>query len=302
MPTEVAFLKKMLLIVNPHAGQRKVVKHLAEIIDIFNRADYEVITHITAFSGDCENMVLHYAHKLELVVCCGGDGTFNETISGVLRSGVDVPVGYIPAGSTNDFASSLGLSLDNLQAARDIVDGRERTVDVGLFADRYFSYVASFGAFTRASYATPQSLKNVLGHTAYILGGIAEITQLKSEHVRMELPDGRVMEDDFLFGAVSNSTSVAGVLTLAPDRVDMSDGKLEIMLVKAPKDVVELGELVTALQKQTYNCTAMTFLSTESVKVYASSHMDWTLDGEHQAGLKEVEIRCVHKAVRVMVK
>ena len=295
-------MKKMLFIMNPYAGQRKAVKNLAQMLEIFNRAGYEVNTYMTAGPGDGERMAALRGPESDLVVCCGGDGTFNETVAGVLSAGADVPVGYIPAGSTNDFASSLGLSLDNVQAARDIVEGRERTVDVGLFADRYFSYVASFGAFTRASYATPQSLKNVLGHTAYILGGIAEITQLKSEHVRMELPDGRVMEDDFLFGAVSNSTSVAGVLTLAPDRVDMSDGKLEIMLVKVPKDVVELGELVTALQKQTYNCAAMTFLSTESVKVYASSHMDWTLDGEHQAGLEEVEIRCVHKAVRVMVK
>lgn len=295
-------MKKMLFIMNPYAGQRKAVKNLAQMLEIFNRAGYEVNTYMTAGPGDGERMAALRGPESDLVVCCGGDGTFNETVAGVLSAGADVPVGYIPAGSTNDFASSLGLSLDNVQAARDIVEGRERTVDVGLFADRYFSYVASFGAFTRASYATPQSLKNVLGHTAYILGGIAEITQLKSEHVRMELPDGRVMEDDFLFGAVSNSTSVAGVLTLAPDRVDMSDGKLEIMLVKVPKDVVELGELVTALQKQTYNCAAMTFLSTESVKVYASSHMDWTLDGEHQAGLEKVEIRCVHKAVRVMVK
>ena len=295
-------MKKMLFIMNPYAGQRKAVKNLAQMLEIFNRAGYEVNAYMTAGPGDGERMAALRGPESDLVVCCGGDGTFNETVAGLLSAGADVPVGYIPAGSTNDFASSLGLSLDNVQAARDIVDGGERTVDVGLFADRYSSYVASFGAFTRASYATPQSLQNVRGHTAYILGGIAEITQLKSEHVRMELPDGRVMEDDFLFGAVSNSTSVAGVLTLAPDRVDMSDGKLEIMLVKAPKDVVELGELVTALQKQTYNCTAMTFLSTESVKVSASSHMDWTLDGEHQAGLKEVEIRCVHKAVRVMVK
>ena len=295
-------MKKMLFIMNPYAGQRKAVKNLAQMLEIFNRAGYEVNTYMTAGPGDGERMAALRGPESDLVVCCGGDGTFNETVAGLLSAGADVPVGYIPAGSTNDFASSLGLSLDNVQAAKDIVQGKERLVDVGLFADRYFSYVASFGAFTRASYATPQGLKNVLGHTAYILGGIAEITQLKSEHVRMELPDGRVMEDDFLFGAVSNSTSVAGVLTLAPDRVDMSDGKLEIMLVRAPKDVVELGELVTALQKQTYNCAAMTFLSTESVKVYASSHMDWTLDGEHQAGLKEVEIRCVHKAVRVMVK
>lgn len=295
-------MKKMLFIMNPYAGQRRAVKNLAHILEIFNRAGYEVNTYMTAGPGDGEKMAALRGAGSDLVVCCGGDGTFNETVSGLLRAGIDVPLGYIPAGSTNDFANSLGLSLDNIQAAKDVVEGKERQVDVGLFGERYFSYVASFGAFTRASYATPQSLKNILGHTAYILSGIAEIAQLKAEHVRMELPDGRVIEDDFIFGAVSNSTSVAGILTLSPDRVDMCDGKLEIMLVKAPKDVIELSELVTALQKQTYNCKAMTFLSTESMKISASGNMDWTLDGEHQTGLPEVEIHCVHKAVRIMVR
>lgn len=295
-------MKKMLFIMNPYAGQRKAVKSLAQILEVFNRAGYEVNTYMTAGPGDGEKMAALRGGENDLVVCCGGDGTFNETVAGLLSTGANVPVGYIPAGSTNDFAGSLGLSLDNIQAARDIVGGRGKLVDVGLFGSRYFSYVASFGAFTRASYATPQSLKNVLGHTAYLLAGISEIAQLKTEHVRMELPDGTVIEDDFIFGAVSNSTSVAGILTLAADRVDMCDGKLEIMLVKAPKDIIELGDLVTALQKQTYNCSAMTFLSTESVKVTASQDMAWTLDGERQAGVSDVEIRCVHEAVRVMTR
>ena len=293
-------MKKMLFIMNPCAGQRKAARNLTQILEIFNRAGYEVNVYMTAGPGDGEHMAALRGPECDLVVCCGGDGTFNETLSGLLKAGADVPMGYIAAGSTNDFASSLGLSLDNLQAARDIVEGKPYRVDVGLFGGRYFSYVASFGAFTRASYATPQSLKNILGHTAYILGGISEIAQLKPERIRMELPDGRVIEDEFIFGAVSNSTSVAGILTLPHDRVDMSDGKLEIMLVKAPKDLVEVADLISALQKQTYNCAAMTFLSTDSVKVTASCHMDWTLDGERQEGVGEVDVQCIHKGVQVM--
>ena len=295
-------MKKLLLIVNPHAGQRKVVKHLADIINIFNRADYEVITYITASSGDCENMVLHYAHKIALVVCCGGDGTFNETISGVLRSGVDVPVGYIPAGSTNDFANSLGLSTDILKAAQNIVSGKPEYFDVGTFAGRHFSYVASFGAFTRTSYSTPQSLKNALGHLAYVLSGIQELSQIKAHHLRFELPDGTAIEDDFIFGAVSNSTSVGGVLTLAPDRVDMSDGLLEMLLVRAPKDLKELADCLVALQKKTYNCAIITFLSTPSVSVTAPEDMDWTLDGEQQKGIGQIDIQCLHKKLQLVYK
>lgn len=295
-------MKKLLLVVNPHAGQRKVVKHLADIIDIFNRADYEVITHITASSGDCENTVMNYAPSISLVVCCGGDGTFNETISGILRSGVDVPVGYIPAGSTNDFANSLGLSTNILKAARNIVDGTASRFDVGSFSGRHFSYVASFGAFTRASYNTPQSIKNALGHLAYVLGGIQELSQIKPYHLRFELPDGTVIEDDFIFGAVSNSTCVGGVLTLAPDRVDMSDGLLEVLLIRAPKDLKELTDCLFALQKQTYNCAMITFLSTASAKVTAPETMDWTLDGEQQKGMAQIDIQCLHKKLQLMYR
>ena len=293
-------MKKLLLIVNPHAGQRKVVKHLADIIDIFNRADYEVITHITAAPGDCENMVMHYAPGISLVVCCGGDGTFNETISGILRSGADVPVGYIPAGSTNDFANSLGLPTNILKAARGIVNGQATAFDIGTFAGRHFSYVASFGAFTRTSYSTPQSLKNALGHLAYVLSGIQEISQIKAHHLRFDLPDGTVVEDDFIFGAVSNSTCVGGVLTLSKDRVDMTDGLFELLLIRAPKDLKELADCLVALQKQTYNCAMITFRSTPSAHVTAPEDMDWTLDGEMQKGMAQIDVQCLHQKLQLV--
>ena len=294
-------MKKMLFIMNPYAGQRKGCANLAGVLEIFNRAGYEVTVYMTAGPGDGEAYVRQHAANADVVVCCGGDGTFNETISGILGEGLSVPVGYIPAGSTNDFAASLGISTDNLQAAHDIVEGTVRKVDVGLFGQRYFSYVASFGAFTRASYATPQSLKNVLGHAAYVLSGIAEITQIKAEEVCIELPDGSILNGPFLFGTISNSTSVGGILTLSHDRVDMSDGKLEIMLVRAPNNLTEVGELIAAMQNQTYNCSMMTFLSTDSLKLTAKESMAWTLDGEQQDGVSEVEVRCVRHALNVLL-
>ena len=164
-------MKKMLLVVNPYSGQKKAAKMLAEIIALFNRADYAVQTYITAGPGDAVREVSRLCDQVDLIVCCGGDGTFNETISGLLQAGSKTPVGYIPAGSTNDFASSLHLSGDLLEAAREIIEGQPVSYDAGSFGGRIFSYVASFGAFTRASYATPQSIKNALGHTAYVLEG-----------------------------------------------------------------------------------------------------------------------------------
>ena len=295
-------MEKLLLIVNPCAGQRKAKRHLADLIDIFNRAGYTVVTHITAASGDAEAACIRYSGEIDRIVCCGGDGTFNETVSGVLKSGKDIPIGYIPAGSTNDFASSLHLSSDLLQAARDIVEGHPKRLDIGLFGDRYFSYVASVGAFTRTSYTTPQNIKNALGHTAYVLSGIQELSQIRSHPLRFTLSDGTVIEDKFLFGAISNSTSVGGILTLAPDRVDMADGKLELLLIREPKDLLELGECVRSLQQKTYSCNMITFLSTDSVTVEAPAELPWTIDGEEEPGHLQVEVSCLHHAIQVIAK
>ena len=295
-------MEKLLLIINPCAGQKKAKKQLTEIIDIFNRANFSVITHITSGSGDAEAACIRYADQVSRIVCCGGDGTFNETVSGILKSGKDVPIGYIPAGSTNDFASSLHLNSDLLQAARDIVDGQPKRLDIGLFGNRYFSYVASFGAFTRTSYTTPQNMKNALGHTAYILSGIQELSQIRFHPLRFALSDGSIIEDKFLFGAISNSTSVGGVLTLAPDRVDMADGKLELLLIRAPKDLFELSDCVRALQQKTYNSPMITFLSTDSVTVSAPEEMCWTIDGEQEPGHAETEGSCMHHAIQIIMK
>lgn len=292
-------MKKMLFVMNPYSGMRRASRNLTDIIALFNRAGYQVITHMTGYQGDGAQIVERYAGDVDVVVCCGGDGTFNETISGLMRSGADVPVGYLPAGSTNDFAASLKLSSNLMQAARDIVDGEPVAYDIGRFADRYFSYVASFGAFTRASYATPQSIKNALGHTAYLLEGINELSQIRKEHVRMEI-DGQVVEDDFIFGAISNSTSLGGILTLDPSVVDMSDGLMEIMLVRVPRNLLEITECIQAVRNQKYDCSMMTFRSARKIKVYADPLMAWTLDGEREDGHLEVEVENLHNAIRLI--
>ena len=289
----------MLFIVNPCAGTRRVNRYMVQILDVFNRAGYEVITHITCGRGDCTQIARERAPQMDLVVCAGGDGTFNEMITGMLESGAQVPVGYIPCGSTNDFASSLHLSNNVVKAAKAIVEGTPHPLDVGRFGDRYFSYVASFGAFTRASYATPQNIKNALGHMAYLLEGIQELSQIRKAHVRIELED-RVIEGDYLFGAVSNSTSVGGVLTLDPKQVDMSDGMFELLLVRMPKDLVELGECIVALQKQQYNCAVITFLTAGKLQITADPQMAWTLDGEREEGHAQVVAENLHHAIRLM--
>ena len=294
-------MKKMLFLMNPYAGTRRANRYLADILTIFNRAGYTVITHMTAGPGDGQQVVERMAPHVDTVVCCGGDGTFNETVNGVLRSGADVELGYIPAGSTNDFAASLKLPTNVLQAARDIAEGKAQSYDVGKFGDRYFSYVASFGTFTRSSYATPQSIKNALGHTAYLLEGIQELSQIRPTHVRLELDD-EVVEDDFIFGAISNSLSIGGILTLDPKQVDMRDGKFELLLVRAPRDLMEISDCIRALQTQKYNCAMITFLSTSHLTVHASPDMCWSLDGERQEGSGKIFVENLHHAITLRKK
>lgn len=294
-------MKRLLLIMNPAAGTKKANPHLVEILSTFGRAGYACLSFMTQKRGDGTELAAQYAAHADLVVCIGGDGTFNEVISGIVQSGAKTPVGYIPAGSTNDFAASLGLSKNVIQAAQDIVAGRPQAYDVGRFQDRCFTYVASFGAFTKTSYATSQSVKNALGHLAYVLGGLKELSSMRPYHVALTLDDGIRMEGDYLFGAVSNSTSVGGILTLDPDIVDMNDGRFELLLVKYPENAAELAEMVMALTSQNYDSPALIFRPARKLLVEADPSMDWTLDGEFAKGSETVEIKNIYSAVNVMV-
>ena len=295
-------MKKMLFIMNPYAGKRRANKYLTDILEMFNRADYLVTVHMTAGPGDATGVVQALAPGMDIVVCCGGDGTFNETVAGLLKANVDIPVGYIPAGSTNDLAASLHLPTEPLEAAQEIVEGVPVSYDAGSFCGRFFSYVASFGAFTRTGYTTPQSIKNALGHTAYVLSGISELSQIRPEHIRMEI-NGEVVEDDFLFGAICNSTSVGGILTLDPKQVDMTDGKLEVLLVRSPQSLLELTECIAAVQSQQYNnCEMITFRSGSKIEITADPEMPWTLDGEREDGHEHITVVNKHLAYRLVQK
>jgi len=295
-------MKKMLFVINPYAGMRKASKVLAEILAVFNRAEYDVRVYVTGGQGDAIGAVEKLSEGMDLVVCCGGDGTFNETITGLMNADRKIPVGYIPAGSTNDFATSLRLSSDCVEAARQIVEGVPNAYDAGKFGGRYFSYVASFGAFTKASYSTPQNVKNLLGHVAYLLEGMQELSQIRKLHVKMTLDGDEVLEDDYIFGAVCNSTSVGGIMTLDPSLVDLTDGKFEVLLIRAPRTLQEIPECLLAVQKQQYNSAMMTFRNASHILVEADPEMPWTLDGEKEEGHRQVEIRNLHKAIQIIQK
>ncbi len=290
----------VLLIMNPCAGQKRGKRYLADILCLFRKHGYITTIFMTEQPGDGTKLVKQFGGGMDKIVCIGGDGTFNEVVSGVLEAKLTVPIGYIPAGSTNDFASSLKLPKNILNAAEKIVNGTPRNVDIGRFDDRYFSYVASFGAFTKASYSTPQNVKNALGHLAYILEGIKDIPSIRPLHLRFESPE-QTLEGEYLFGAISNSTSVGGILTLNPDVVDINDGRFELLLVKSPANVNELNEIIVALTTQKYDYPALSFCTASEIKVYAPADMDWTLDGEHAAGKANFNVQNLHSAIQLIM-
>ena len=292
-------MKQLLLIVNPISGTKKIAKRLSEIVSVFNRADYDTHVYITVERGDATRKVRECGKDMDLIVCCGGDGTLNETITGIIEADLSVPLGYIPAGSTNDFSNTLKLDSDPIKAAGRIINGSPTNVDVGRFGSRYFTYIASFGAFTKASYATSQNAKNALGHLAYVLGGIQELSGITKKHARLELDDA-VLEDDYIFGAVCNSTSVGGILTLAPSIVDLADGKFEVLLVRSPKDVSELSECIIALTNQTYECRMLTLRSASKIRI-TLEELSWSLDGERADGGKCIEIENLHNRIQFVL-
>jgi len=293
-------MKKAAIVFNPCAGLKRANRYINDISQLFRQYGYENDVYITEKSGDGRELTKEYAKEADIIVCIGGDGTLNEVISGMLETGVKRPIGYIPAGSTNDFANSLKLSRDIMKAAKDIMEGKPQAFDVGWFNGRYFTYIASCGIFTKASYSTPQPKKNAIGHLAYVLEGLKEIPYIHPVHLRVEA-NGKIYEDDYLFAGICNSTSVGGILTLDVRKVDMRDGMFELILVRNPANIAQLGQIIIALKNQDYNNEMINFCSAESFLIHSSESIDWTLDGEYKKGSDIIEIRNLNKAVEIIV-
>lgn len=293
-------MKKVLFIVNPVAGKKKILNALEEVDKAFYDGGCQCDIYFTKKRGDATEKVVSSAENYDIVVCGGGDGTYNELITGVRQKGIDIPVGYIPAGSTNDFATTLGISNVPKKAAENIVSGTPNTLDIGKFGDSYFSYVASFGAFTAASYSTSQKTKNRLGHMAYILGGAKDLGSIKPYTAKIEA-DGKVYEGDFLFGAVSNSTSIAGMIKLDKTLVDLSDGLFEIVLIRMPKHITQVPGIFLSLKKGNYSNKYIEFFHASSIKVETEKPLEWALDGEHATSCGEILVENIPGAINLIL-
>lgn len=293
--------KRCLIVVNPCAGRRKGLRALPKLHRLFDENGYSVTDHVTASRGDGRAFV-DGAEGFDIILCVGGDGTLNEVITGVLQSGKTVPVGYIPAGSTNDFARSLGIPYKPMKAAKQILSEPPMKLDIGYYGDRYFTYVASFGIFTRTSYSAPQKLKNAIGHLAYILHGIREVVHIRPVDAEVETADGEVIHDRFIFGSFSNSTSFGGVLRLNPAEVDFADGRFEVMLIRPPKNARQLSRCLRALRKgKPYDSEQISFFRGEKVTLrFPAGDAPFSLDGEYAEGKNEIGIGVLHQPITML--
>jgi len=304
-------MRRFLVILNPRAGLKRGVRQMNSIRKILEKAG-DVTLHETTARGDATAFVTEHAAAFDTVVSIGGDGTLNEVIAGIRASGADVKLAHIPAGSTNDFAASLYLPIVPKAAAKNAVKGVARPLDVGNFNGREFVYIASCGAFSKASYSAPQEVKNVIGHLAYLIEGIKELSDLRPVHLKVETA-GATYEDDYIFAAFCNSTSCGGVLKLARTRVDMNDGLHEMLLVRMPKTMTELGafaDLVKimdlsraafSLAIQQYTDPLVTLCSASEFRVTAPADNPWTLDGEYQEGAKQIVIKNEKDAIQILL-
>ena len=281
--------KKLLFIYNPHAGKERIRSQLIDVIDVFSQAGYEVIAHPTRGPGDATEAVLHRSGGCALVVCCGGDGTLDETVNGMMDADEILPLGYIPAGSTNDFAVSLGIPARMVPAAKIAVRGEDFRCDVGEMNDALFVYTAAFGLFTRTSYRTGQRMKNVLGHAAYLLQGATELTDIRSYRMRVT-HDGEEIKGNFIYGMVTNSVSIGGFREITGKNVRLDDGVFEVTLIKMPKNPVELSSIVTALVSRSLHSELMISFKTAQLTLECAEEVAWTRDGEFGGAHKRVEI------------
>ncbi|MDO4338363.1 MAG: diacylglycerol kinase family lipid kinase [Eubacteriales bacterium] len=293
--------KRMLFVFNPKAGKGKIKANLMEIVDIFNKSDYEVVIHATQYPKDAYEKARDYADKVDLIVCSGGDGTLDEVVTGIMEKESSVPIGYIPAGSTNDFANSLFMPKSLTEAASMIMEEELYRCDVGKFNSQSFTYIAAFGLFTDVSYQTDQDLKNILGHVAYLLEGMKRLFDIKSYHMRVWSEEIEI-EDEFIFGMVTNSRSVGGFKKLTGKNVDMNDGLFEVTLITRPKNPLELQEILTSLVKEEDNTDLIYSFKSHKVVIEADEEVPWTLDGEFGGNPVRVEIENMHEALNLYLK
>ena len=293
--------KKLLLIVNPYSGRAKMRGELLRVTEIFSRAGFEVTVYPTKARGDATVRVSQVREgEYDRIVVCGGDGTLNEVITGLMQAELKCKVGYIPSGTLNEWSSGLNISKNIAAAARDATSDRVITLDLGKFGEKFFTYTASFGAFTEASYSAPQDVKNVLGRAAYFFEGIKSLGNIKPLHLKFTC-NGEVKEGDFLFGAITKSLSVGGIVKFNENAVNLNDGYFEVLLIRNPDTIVKFQTIVDGILRQDLNREGIEFFKTKEITVEGGADIPWTLDGEYASSSDKITITNISSALHLVI-
>lgn len=290
--------QKLLFIFNPHSGKGQIKNNLVDIVDIMVKAGYDVTIYTTQARADATRKVMEEAANFDRIVCSGGDGTLDEVVTGLIKSDTNTPIGYIPAGSTNDFANSLGIPKEMVKAAEVAVGKNPFPCDIGDFNSDTFVYVAAFGLFTEVSYKTSQQLKNIFGHVAYIMEGAKHLHDILSYNMQVEY-EGHIFQDEFIYGMVTNSVSVGGFKGMTGTDVKLDDGVFEVTLIKKPHNPIELNEILACLTNMIDDSDLIYSFKTNEVRITAREQIAWTLDGEFGGEHEEVIIRNLNKRVTI---
>ena len=292
--------KKLLYIYNPNAGKGLIMPKLHDVIDVFIKDGFQVEVHPTQGPKDAERAAFEAGNKYDVIACSGGDGTLDEVATGLVKAGNKTPIGYIPVGTTNDYASSLNISKEITLAAHEIVLGTPHLLDVGAFNDDIFVYIAAFGLFTEVSYGTDQNFKRLFGHMAYLLEGIKSLADIKSYNMKVEIDDEEY-EGRFIYGMVTNSKSVGGFKHLTGANVELDDGLFEVTLIRMPKSILQLQEIASSLLLQDDKSDMIISCKAKKVKITAENEVAWTLDGEYGGNHTEVEIENLQHAMNILL-
>lgn len=293
--------KKLLFVFNPRSGKGLIKNHLLDIVDTMVKSGYDVTTYTTQSRGDATRKVREDGAEYDRIVCSGGDGTLDEVVTGMREGDLHMPLGYIPAGSTNDFARTLGIPSDMVKAAQIAVGENMFPCDVGQFNEDTFIYIAGFGLFTEISYETPQEFKNVFGHAAYILSAAKSLAAIPSYLMQVEV-NGEVFEDRFIYGMITNSVSVAGFKGVTGKDVQLDDGVFEVTLVKTPTNPIEFNEIIGYLTGVLHETDMVYACKASEVKVRSRSSVTWTLDGENGGEHWGVDIKNHHQKLNFVIK
>ena len=293
--------KKLLFVFNPRSGMGLIKNHLLEIVDVMVKAGYDPTVYPTQERGDAIRKVKADGAKYDRIVCSGGDGTLDEVVTGVREAGLSTPLGYIPASSTNDFARTLGIPSDMVNAAEIAVGEHIFPCDVGQFIDDTFIYIVGFGIFTEISYDTPQELKNILGHAAYILSAAKSLTSIPNYLMQIEA-NGEVIQDRFIYGMVTNSLSVGGFKGITGKDVELDDGEFEVTLIKSPTNPIELNEIIGYLTGIIHETKMVYAFKTSHIQIRSRSSVAWTVDGENGGEHWSVDIRNHHRCLNILTK